>query len=105
MIGSLSHLIRSAAIEAILDGTEKITLRDPRPGRPRPRRSNGKLRRPASANQHQHMSTADSGLPRPLPIRPRSVAGESPVSYIRRLANANHLRPGYLFRGQLGDAS
>jgi hypothetical protein len=27
MIGSLSHLIRGAAIEAILDGTEKITKR------------------------------------------------------------------------------
>jgi hypothetical protein len=25
MIGSLSHLIRGAAVEAILDGTEKIT--------------------------------------------------------------------------------
>ncbi|HEX6684645.1 MAG TPA: hypothetical protein VF062_17705 [Candidatus Limnocylindrales bacterium] len=25
MIGSLSHLVREAAIEAILDGTEKIT--------------------------------------------------------------------------------
>jgi hypothetical protein len=25
MIGSLSHLIRGAAIEAILDGTEQIT--------------------------------------------------------------------------------
>lgn len=27
MIGSLSHLIRGAAIEAILDGSEKITRR------------------------------------------------------------------------------
>ena len=27
MIGSLSHLIRGAAIEAILDGTEQITKR------------------------------------------------------------------------------
>jgi len=25
MIGSLSHLVRGAAMEAILDGTEKIT--------------------------------------------------------------------------------
>ena len=25
MIGSLSHLIRGAAVEAVLDGTEKIT--------------------------------------------------------------------------------
>ena len=27
MIGSLSHLVRGAAIEAILDGSEKITKR------------------------------------------------------------------------------
>lgn len=43
------------------------------------------------------MNTPDH-LPRPLPIRPRPVAGESPTSYIRRLANANHLRPGHLRR-------
>lgn len=35
---------------------------------------------------------------RPLPIRPRPAAGESPGSYVRRLALANHLRPGYLHR-------
>jgi hypothetical protein len=37
-------------------------------------------------------------LPRPLPIRPRPATGESVGSYIRRLAQANHLRPGYLRR-------
>ncbi|CUU59763.1 TniQ protein [Parafrankia irregularis] len=42
--------------------------------------------------------TADTRLPRPLPIRPRPIAGESPAAYVRRLANANHLRPGYLRR-------
>jgi GNAT superfamily N-acetyltransferase len=35
---------------------------------------------------------------RPLPIRPRPMAGESPASYLRRLARANHLRPGCLRR-------
>ncbi|CAO5184611.1 hypothetical protein FAIPA1_590004 [Frankia sp. AiPs1] len=37
-------------------------------------------------------------LPRPLPIRPRPLAGESPTAYIHRLAEANHLRPGHLRR-------
>lgn len=36
--------------------------------------------------------------PRPLPIRPRPVTGESTGSYIRRLARANYLRPSYLRR-------
>jgi lambda repressor-like predicted transcriptional regulator len=36
--------------------------------------------------------------PRPLPIRPRPATGESTLSYIRRLARANHLRPNYLRR-------
>jgi len=36
--------------------------------------------------------------PRPLPIQLRPVTGESELSYIRRLARANHLRPGYLRR-------
>jgi uncharacterized protein len=36
--------------------------------------------------------------PRPLPIRLRPMTGESELSYIRRLARANHLRPGYLRR-------
>jgi len=35
---------------------------------------------------------------RPLPIRPRPIAGEGIVSYVRRLARANHLRPSYLRR-------
>ncbi len=39
-----------------------------------------------------------AGPHRPLPIRPRPMAGESPASYLRRLARANHLRPGYLRR-------
>jgi hypothetical protein len=48
-------------------------------------------------------STGDAGqdrdhVPRPLPFRPRPVAGETAASYVRRLARANHLRPGYLRR-------
>ncbi len=35
---------------------------------------------------------------RPLPVRPRPVSGETPSSYLRRLARANHLRPRYLER-------
>jgi TniQ len=42
--------------------------------------------------------TADAGPPQPLPIRPRPMSGESPASYLRRLARANHLRPAYLRR-------
>jgi hypothetical protein len=42
--------------------------------------------------------TPEASPPRPLPIRPRPVSGESPDSYLRRLARANHLRPGYLRR-------
>jgi pyruvate/2-oxoglutarate dehydrogenase complex dihydrolipoamide acyltransferase (E2) component len=36
--------------------------------------------------------------PRPLPIRPGPVSGESTFSYIRRLAVANHMRPLHLRR-------
>ncbi|MGH3121912.1 MAG: hypothetical protein ACRDND_12930 [Streptosporangiaceae bacterium] len=35
---------------------------------------------------------------RALPIRPRPAAGDTPATYIRRLARANHLRPAYLNR-------
>jgi hypothetical protein len=41
---------------------------------------------------------ADWPPPRPLPIRPRPLSGESTLSYIRRLAVANHLRPMHLRR-------
>jgi uncharacterized protein len=36
--------------------------------------------------------------PRPLPVRPRPVSGETTFSYIRRLAVANHMRPLHLRR-------
>ena len=43
------------------------------------------------------MVTPDDGpLPPPLPIRVRPAAGETIESYIRRLAQANHLRPSLL---------
>jgi TniQ len=41
---------------------------------------------------------ADASPPGPLPICPRPMTGESPASYLRRLARANHLRPAYLRR-------
>jgi hypothetical protein len=41
--------------------------------------------------------TPDDGpLPPPLPVRVRPAAGETTESYIRRLAQANHLRPSLL---------
>lgn len=43
-------------------------------------------------------SDHSGGQPRPLPIRPRPATGETTLSYIRRLARANHLRPNYLRR-------
>jgi hypothetical protein len=48
-------------------------------------------------------SPAAGTAPRPaavraLPIRPRPAAGDTPATYIRRLARANHLRPAYLNR-------
>ena len=43
------------------------------------------------------MVTPDDGpLPPPLPVRVRPAAGETAESYIRRLAQANHLRPSLL---------
>lgn len=45
------------------------------------------------------MNPSGGGVqPRPLPIRPRPATGETTLSYIRRLARANHLRPNYLRR-------
>ena len=42
------------------------------------------------------MTPDDGPLPPPLPIRVRPAAGETTESYIRRLAQANHLRPSLL---------
>jgi hypothetical protein len=46
-----------------------------------------------------------SAAVRPLPIRPRPAAGDTPRTYIRRLARANHLRPAYLTRYLRDDAT
>ena len=42
------------------------------------------------------MTPDDGPLPPPLPVRVRPAAGETTESYIRRLAQANHLRPSLL---------
>jgi transcriptional regulator with XRE-family HTH domain len=42
---------------------------------------------------------------RALPIRPRPAVGDTPATYIRRLARANHLRPAYLNRYLRDDAT
>ena len=46
----------------------------------------------------QSSATARDSIPPPLPIRPRPMPGESTISYIRRLAHANHLRASHLRR-------
>lgn len=42
------------------------------------------------------MTPDDGPLPPPLPVRVRPAVGETAESYIRRLAQANHLRPSLL---------
>ena len=51
--------------------------------------------------------TSPAGTPRvrALPIRPRPAAGDTPATYTRRLARANHLRPAYLNRYLRDDAT
>lgn len=68
---------------------------DPRDHRPRPR---GPDHPHCSGRSDRMTSSHYGGQPRPLPIRPRPVTGETTLSYIRRLARANHLRPNYLRR-------
>ena len=56
------------------------------------------------------ISPAARPAPRPaavraLPIRPRPAARDTPATYIRRLARANHLRPAYLKRYLRDDAT
>jgi transcriptional regulator with XRE-family HTH domain len=48
---------------------------------------------------------ARSAAVRALPVRPRPAAGDTPATYIRRLARANHLRPAYLNRYLRDDAT
>jgi hypothetical protein len=53
---------------------------------------------PASTGDAPAAGRRQDHQPRPLPFRPRPTAGETIASYVRRLARANHLRPGYLRR-------
>src|SRR6266496_3943615 len=73
MIGSLSHLIRGAAIEVGQAADHPA----------------GALRPAMTVGGHP------SPL-RPLPMRVRPRQAETVDSYARRLARANHLRPSYL---------
>src|SRR6266568_156055 len=70
----------------------------PRCRRPRPRRPGPPHPAHLRSREEDRVMTLAASPPRPLPIRPRPVTGESPASYLRRLARANHLRPGYLRR-------
>src|SRR6266702_2403607 len=70
----------------------------PRCRRPRPRRPGPPHPAHLRSREENRVMTLAASPPRPLPIRPRPVTGESPASYLRRLARANHLRPGYLRR-------
>ena len=89
MIGSLLWLIRSAAIQAVIDGTEKITREsmDPIP-----------VDIASQAGQPRQGNAVTSSNGPPLPLRPRPRHGETADSYLRRLAAANHLRFTYLRR-------
>src|SRR6266536_2768877 len=69
MIGSLTHLIRGAAIRAILGGQEAIN----------------------PARLALFSDWAETLPPRPLPRTVTPVPGEYYLDYIFRLADANHL--------------
>ena len=93
MIGSLDQLIHEAAIDAISDGTEKIT-RDtwtasawttpPEPPAPAARPPPGGA------------MTAPSEPPRRLPVPVRLIGRETIGSFLTRLAFANSLRVPHL---------
>ena len=101
MIGSLSHLIRGASVEAIQSGSEQITRKLLGHHRHRPRCPAGISSRDGCRPPRSGPPvTAEAAQPPtgPLPIRPRPVSGETTFSYIRRLAVANHMRPLHLRR-------
>ncbi|GES30244.1 hypothetical protein San01_27310 [Streptomyces angustmyceticus] len=88
MIGALSQQIRGAAIDALFNGTEKITKAglkavplDVAAGSPH-------FRGPRSPMTHENV--------RVLPFQVRPRPGEGIRSFIGRLAHANHLPPRYL---------
>jgi hypothetical protein len=84
-------LIRSAATQAVIDGTEKITRKsmDAIPV---------DIASQASASRGERRDQARHRFRPPLPVRPRPRQGETADSYLRRLATANHLRFSYLRR-------
>ena len=96
MIGSLSHLIRAAAISAILDGSERVTSscwtpsRSTTPPNPPPAA-------PAAMPPNATLGRTDPGVRPPvrrLPITTPPFPSETVGSYVHRLAIANHLHPG-----------
>lgn len=91
MIGSLLWLIRSAAIQAVIDGTERITKKSMDTI---PVDIASQAGRPSGGNCDQARQHSGG----PLPVRLRPHQGEIADSYLRRLAAANHLRFSYLRR-------
>ena len=97
MIGSLTHLIRGAAIRAILGGQEAIT----RPLLDSVRIDHAAESATRRAQQHpvtlnparlaRFSDWAQTLPPRPLPRTVTPVPGEYYLDYIARLADANHL--------------
>jgi hypothetical protein len=93
MIGSLSHLIRGAAVEAILDGTEKIT---------RETLDRIGLDHAAETTRTRRKAAAGDAMPAPaeplrrLPVPARLIARETIGSFLTRLAFANSLRVPHL---------
>ena len=89
MIGSLSHLIRGAAVEAILDGTEKITRETlDRIGLDHAAEATRTRRKAASRRRRD---SADEPLRR-LAVPARLITRETIGSFLTRLAFANSLR-------------
>ncbi|MEO3870590.1 TniQ family protein [Nonomuraea sp. B12E4] len=118
MIGSLSHLIREAAIESILTGTREDHQEGPRPDQtrsrrrdqpqagpaetqtPDPQRPTRRLRRSrmSPGKNRGQMNFAWPEPPRQLPIPQRPLPGESTLSFIQRLAHVNHLERELVLR-------
>lgn len=89
MIGALSHAIRGAAIDAILNGSERVT-KEGLDAIPLERGGVRPSRPEAGQAAMTHV------LPPRLPVYVRPTDGDSIDSYIRRLAHANHLPPADL---------
>ena len=89
MIGSLSQLVRGAAILAIDDGTEKITAELPGPGARRLRGLTPPQPDPRLTPGRRHNCPLMGALPRRLPISVRPAPHEIVASYLARLAMLN----------------